>query len=40
MILFLFTYCGLGYGIVAKTSHRYKILTFDSNKEEWYPNEV
>ncbi len=35
---FVFVYAGLGYGIITKTGHRYRILTFDNNKEEWYSN--
>jgi|APGre2960657404_1045060.scaffolds.fasta_scaffold452364_2 hypothetical protein len=34
----VFVYGGLGYGIVTKTGHTYKILTFDNNKQAWYPN--
>lgn len=33
----VFVHGGLGHGIITKTGYRYRILTFDNNKEEWYP---
>ena len=35
----VFVYGGLGYGIITKVGrYTYRILTFDSNKQAWYPN--